>query len=250
VFHSSKLGDYNNAKDEKLLGSLQFLLGIHSNRNHFLIESLDFLLLNMISRKNRQGDNFKKISLTVGLCLGYLLILITSSCIDGEDTVNLEGCPRPKAADALGIKQVFFSPYRMNRYSTSADTVALADFGFNFELDIQVQENPNSGSLPGQAYALSCIQTFTIQNISNISVILTAPFAGLPIGTDISYLLLTPDNERISELRAFENVSVYFGTTLQTTPPNYSQLKTRTFLFLKNGTQTFIDSTSPYLKTN
>lgn len=198
-----------------------------------------------------QSGNFKKVSLTLGICLGYMVLLMASSCIDGEDnTLNLEGCPRPKAADALGIKQVFFSPYRMNRYSTSADTVALAEFGFNFELDIQIQENPNSGSLPGQAYALSCIQAFNIRNISNISVILTAPFAGLPIGTDISYLLLTPDNKRISELREFENVPVYFGTSLQTTPPNYSQLKTRTFLFLKNGTQTFIDSTSPYLKTN
>lgn len=193
---------------------------------------------------------FRKFSLTLGLCIGYLLILINSSCIDSEDTGYLDGCPRGKEADALGIKQIFFSPYKNMRYSTAADTVPLSGFGFNFELDVQVKENPNSGSLPGQAFALSCIQTYTIRNISNISVILTESFAGLPIGTDISYLLVTPDNKRISELREFDNVSVYLGTSLNITPSNYSQLKTRTFLFLKNGTQTFIDSTSPYLKTN
>ncbi|WP_332910445.1 hypothetical protein [Algoriphagus boritolerans] len=126
----------------------------------------------------------------------------------------------------------------------------LSQFGFNFELEIQEKENQNSGSLPGQALALSCIQTYTIRNISNITVVLTEPFAGLPTGTDIAYLLITPDKKRISELREFENVSVYFGSNLEITPPNYSRLKTRTFLFLKNGTRTFIDTTSPYLKTN
>lgn len=182
--------------------------------------------------------------------MGYLLILMTSACIDGEDNEYLDRCPGAKKADALGIKEVFFSPYLNNRYSTATDTVRLSQFGFNFELDIQLKENPNSGALPGQAFALSCIQTFTIRNISNISVILTAPFAGFPIGTDISYLLVTTDGKRLSELREFENISVYFGTSLKTTPTNFSQLKTRTFLFLRNGTQTFIDSTSPLIKTN
>ena len=194
--------------------------------------------------------NLKMGGMTLGLCCGYLLIMLIGSCIESVDPTNLDGCPRPAEADAVGIKQVFFSPYKNQRYATDSDTVNLADFGFNFELDIQVKENPNSGSLPGQAFALSCIQTFNIRNISNITVILTAPFAGLPIGTDISYLLITPDQKQLSELREFENVSVYFGTSLETKPANYSQLKTRMFLFLKNGTQTFIDSTSPYLKTN
>jgi hypothetical protein len=194
--------------------------------------------------------NFKKVSLTLGLCLGYLLILITSACIESEDTDYLDGCPRAKEADAKGIKQVFFSPYKQQRYASASDTVTFSDFRFNFELEIQVKENQNSGSLPGQAFALSCIQIYNVRNISNISVILTAPFAGLPIGTDISYLLITPEEKPISELRQFEKISVYFGSRLNLTPPNYSQLKTRTFLFLKNGTQTFVDSTSPFLKTN
>lgn len=204
----------------------------------------------MVSRSILRKINFKKVALTLCLCMGYLLILITSACIDSEDNGFLDRCPGPKEADALGIKNVFFSPYLNNRYSTPTDTVSLSQFGFNFELDIQIKENPNSGSVPGQAFALSCIETFTIRNISNISVVLTAPFAGLPIGTDISYLLFTSDGKRLSDLREFENVSVYFGTSLKTTPSNFSQLKTRTFLFLRNGTQTFIDSTSPFIKTN
>lgn len=204
----------------------------------------------MVSLSLLRKIELKEVSLTLCLCVGYLLILMTSACIYGEDNGFIDGCPRPKDADALGLKEVFFSPYLNNRYSLAADTVRLSHFGFNFELDIQLKENPNSGSLPGQAFALSCIETFNIRNISNITVVLTAPFAGLPIGTDISYLLFTTDGKRLSDLRDFENVSVYFGTSLKTTPSNFSQLKTRTFLFLRNGTQIFIDSTSPYLKTN
>jgi hypothetical protein len=192
----------------------------------------------------------KKVSLTLGLCLGYLLILITSACIETEDADYFDGCPRAKEADATGIKQVFFSPYQQQRYATASDTVAFSDFRFNFELDIKEKANQNSGSLPGQALALSCIQLYNVRNISNITVVLTAPFAGLPVGTDISYLLITPEEKPISQLRQFEKISVYFGSRLNLTPPNYAQLKTRTYLFLRNGTQTFVDSTSPFLKTN
>ena len=190
---------------------------------------------------------YQKSWATISLCLAYIFFLVLVSCIEEPD-FN-EGCPASKEADAVSIKQVFFSPYKNQRYSTSADTVAFSEFGFNFELEIQEFEAFNLGSLPGQAFALSCVQTYNLRNISNISVVLLAPFAGLPIGTDISYLLITPDGEKISELRDFRNVSVYFGSKLNITPSNYSQLKTRTFLFLRNGTQKVMDSTSPFLKT-
>ncbi|RIW14464.1 hypothetical protein D0X99_12955 [Algoriphagus lacus] len=192
--------------------------------------------------------DYKKAWATVSLCLAYLSVLVLVSCIE-EPEFN-EGCPAPKEADAVSIKQVFFSPYKNQRFASSADTVAFSEFRFNFELEIKEKEAMNSGSLPGQAFALSCIQTYNLRNISNISVILLAPFAGLPTGTDISYLLITPEGEKISELRDFQNVSVYFGSKLNITPSNYSQLKTRTFLFLRNGTQKVMDSTSPFLKTN
>ena len=190
----------------------------------------------------------KKWKATFGLTIGYLFALITFSCVETPELDDL--CPEPAEADAMGIKDVFYSPYSNQRYSSSSDTVPLREFRFNFELEIQRKENPAGGSLPGQAFALSCLETFTIRNISNISVILTAPFAGLPIGTDIAYLLETPEGEKLSEMRTFEGISVYFGTRLTITPENYSQLKTRTFLFLKNGDCSFIDSSSPYLKIN
>ncbi|GMQ27544.1 hypothetical protein [Algoriphagus confluentis] len=192
--------------------------------------------------------NSKKSTATCCLGLAYLLILITSSCVDTPDLNDL--CPNPVEADALSIKEVFYSPYLNQRYASSSDTVSIEQFRFNFELEILRKENPSGGSLPGQAYALSCLETFTLRNISNISVVLTAPFAGLPIGTDIGYLLQTPEGKKIADLRTFDGISVYFGSRLTITPENYSQLKTRTFLFLRNGDRSFIDSTSPYLKIN
>lgn len=196
---------------------------------------------------SRKGMNRKALA-TAGLGFIYLSLLVLASCI--EDPGFNEGCPAPKEADAVSIKSVFFSPYKNQRYATAADTVLFSEFGFNFELEIQELEAFDFRSLPGQAFALSCLQTYNLRNISNITVILSAPFAGLPVGTDISYLLVTPDGEKISELRDFRNVSVYFGSKLNITPSNYSQLKTRTFLFLRNGTQKVVDSTSPFLKTN
>jgi hypothetical protein len=183
------------------------------------------------------------------LCQGYLLLLVFSSCVENELMNPFDGCPSPAAADAVGIKQVFFSPYKNQRYSTPTDTVGISEFRFNFELELKELQNKSTGFLPGNAYALSCLKTYTIRNISNITVLLTEPFAGLPIGTDISYLLELPEGKKLSELRTFDGVSVYFGTQLKIIPENYSQLKTKTFLFLRNGNQFTFDSTSPYLKT-
>ncbi|TDQ19169.1 hypothetical protein DFQ04_0986 [Algoriphagus boseongensis] len=191
---------------------------------------------------------FQKLALTLAISLGYCFLLAFSSCV--EDEYYIEGCPLPTEADAIGIKQVFYGPYTNQRYSTASDTVLLKDFSFNFELEFQAKERASIGSLPGRSFALSCIPTYTVRNISNISVILLEPFAGLPVGTDIGFLLETTEGKKISELRVFEGISVYFGSILKITPQNFSQLKTRTFLFLKNGSRYFIDSSSPVLKTS
>lgn len=45
------------------------------------------------------------------------------------------------------------------------------------------------GKFPGQAYALSCAPAYKFKNISNISIILIAPFTGLQNGTDFSYFI-------------------------------------------------------------
>ncbi len=178
-----------------------------------------------------------------------ILLILISGCIRiEEDPYNR--CPSAIEADAIGIKQVFFSPYRNQAYSLSTDTVSFKDFRFNFELDVKKKENALSQVPQTYAYSLVCEEKYRIQNISNLTVILTAPFAGLPVGTDIAYALRTSDGKRISELRNFEEVSVYFGSSLTLNPEPYSQLKTRIFVFFRNGTQAFLDSTSPYLKTN
>lgn len=176
-----------------------------------------------------------------------LSLLVFGSCVDPPELSDI--CPSPGPADAVGIKNVFYSPYINQRYSTERDTVPFSEFGFNLELEIRKLEANISGSMPGQAFALSCAESFTIRNISNIIVELREPFAGLPTGTDIGYLLVTPEGKKLSELREFENVTVWFGTKLAVTPPNFSQLKTRTFLFLRNGTRYVMESTSPTLKT-
>jgi hypothetical protein len=178
----------------------------------------------------------------LGLLFTFALF---QSCIQvDEDPYNR--CPSPKFANAIGIKQVFFSPYRNQQYATGSDTVSVSDFRYNFQLDIKLIENTNSIE-SNPAYPLVCEETFRIENISNIAVILTAPFAGLPIGADISYALITPDNKNISQLKTFDEVSIYFGAKLSLKPNTISQLKSRIFVFFKDGSRSFLDSTSPFL---
>ncbi len=190
------------------------------------------------------GRNFVRGSLPILAFFNYLFL---HSCIQvKEDPYNQ--CPAPKPATAVGIKEVFFSPYKNQRYSTASDTVPVSKFGYNFQLDIKLIENSSTESIP--AYPLVCEETFQIRNISNISVILTAPFAGLPMGTDFSYALLTPESKSISQLKTFDEVSIYFGTKLTLKPIAVSQLKSRIFVFFKDGSQAHLDATSPYLTTD
>lgn len=181
--------------------------------------------------------------------LGLFFAFATfQSCIQvEEDPYNR--CPSPKPANAIGIKQVFFSPYKNQRYASASDTVPFSEFGYNFQLDLKLIENPlQTESSP--AYPLVCEETFRIENISNIAVILTAPFAGLPTGADISYALITPDDKNISQLKTFDQVSIYFGAKLTLKPNTISQLKSRIFVFFKDGSGSFLDATSPYLTPN
>lgn len=188
----------------------------------------------------------KKLKATLGIIFLYPMFLVLSSCMENE--FYIEGCPLPTQADAKGLAQIFYSPYKNQKYSSSADTVLFNEFRFNIELNILEKERAEAAFIPGKAYALSCMKTYSISNISNFSVILQQPFAGLPVGTDIAYLLESPEGKKLSELREFIEVQVFFSFKLKITPGNYSQLKTRTFLFLKDGSRHSIESTSPYLK--
>ncbi len=186
---------------------------------------------------------------TIAICSFYLSILILGSCVDQLDSDPFGNCPNAKLANAVDLK-VFYSPYENSQYAIEKDTVDFIDFRYNFELMPELVDESSLGNFPGNAYALSCAASFNFKNISNIAVTLLAPFDGLPIGTDISYLLQIDTEITLNKLREFDKQLPIFGAKLNVTPANYEQLKTRTFLFLKDGSKVIVDSTSPFLKVN
>ena len=112
-------------------GTNSFIKRQYSNK--FLKSlSLSMMLTNFFTRKR-----LKKITITLLTCAGYLLLLMTSACIDTDDFDLINGCPLVVDTNAIGIKQVFFSPYKNQHYATATDTVLFSEFGFNFELEIQ-----------------------------------------------------------------------------------------------------------------
>ncbi len=192
----------------------------------------------------------KALSLTFGLSIFYLLVLVTTACETDPSLQNPFGDCGPVAkADAIDIS-VFFSPYENDSYSIESDTVYVDDFAFNFQLIPELQSSSNKGIFPGQAYALSCAELYDFQNISNITVILKKEFNGLPIGTDVSFLLELNDGTTLDKVRDFSKSPTYYMTKLNVSPENFSQLETQTFLFLRDGTQIIVDTTSPYIRTN
>ncbi len=192
----------------------------------------------------------KGLTLTASIFSIQLLLVITSACLS-ESAFNdpFGGCPRSQNADAIDIS-VFYSPFRNTVYASPTDTVNIEEFAFNFELIPELTSSANTGSLPGQAFALSCLPSFNFNNISNISVILKAPFNGLPTGTDISYLLWLPNETSLDDLRDFENTASFFTMSLRVVPENFAQLDTQTILFLRDGSQIVTETTSPVLRTN
>ncbi len=187
--------------------------------------------------------------MTLVVSLVHLLLLVLVSCLDETSIENPFGeCPAPRSANAIGLKNQFF-PYKNSSYSIETDTVLYKEFAIVLELTPELLSDNQVGKFPGQAFALSCAPAYDFRNISNIAIILTAPFAGLQNGTDISYLLELPDNTKLSELRDFQNTSNFFLLTLKKEPANFERLKTKTILFLRNGTQITFDSISPAIET-
>lgn len=191
----------------------------------------------------------KAIKLTAAISAVYLLVLILASCMDETSIEDSFGvCSDAREANAVDIKAQFF-PYKNSRYSIESDTVLISEFAMVLEVTPELLSESQVGKFPGQAFALSCSPLYEFRNISNIAVILTAPFAGIQNGTDISYLLELPIKKRLSEFRDFQNTSNYFLLKLNKTPNNFERLKTKTILFLRNGSQRTFDSTSPAIQT-
>lgn len=178
---------------------------------------------------------------------GFGLFFLVSGCIESIDNAS-DLCLNVPVVEAEGIKRVYFGPFRNQQSATELDTVVVENFGFNLELDLLTDTTQQPDPFFSSTNRIACQGIYTIRNISNISVILLEPFSDLPAGTDISYLLLTPNGQSISQLREFNRVSAYIGARLNFHPEKISRLRTRTFLFLRNGSQVFLDSTSPFLK--
>lgn len=187
--------------------------------------------------------------MTLAISAVHLFLLVMASCMDETSIENPFGeCPSPGNANAKEIKTQFL-PYKNSRYSIETDTVLRSEFAVVLELTPELLSENQVGKFPGQAFALSCAPSYNFKNISNISVILTAPFAGIQNGTDISYLLELPDKTRLSEFRDFQNTSNFFLLKLNKEPSNFERLKTKTILFLRNGTQITFESNSPAIQT-
>ncbi|WP_144604949.1 hypothetical protein [Algoriphagus algorifonticola] len=192
----------------------------------------------------------KSINSTLILCFGYLAFLVGSSCVQEQLPDLYESCPPPRAANAIDLK-VLYLPYINNTYSKSTDTVNSKDFQVVLELEPELlSENSTGSSQLGRAFALSCLPIYDFRNISNIAITLTESYGELQAGSDISYLFENFEGIRLSEIRDFKKFDRLIGLSYKGNISNNSQLKTRTFLFLKNGNQIVVNSSSPILKLN
>ncbi|MBN3581833.1 hypothetical protein JYB64_05495 [Algoriphagus aestuarii] len=192
---------------------------------------------------------YRKSSLTICLFFSYMVLLVFVSCIDQGDANPFGSCPPPRIANAKDL-MVTYAPYENSRYSTEKDTVSFKDFAFNLEIVPEVESETWLRDFPGRTYALSCAMSYNFKNISNIAVTLLAPYQNLPVGTDISYLLKVNEELTLNKLRDFGGLFPNIAMKITLPPSDYEQLKTRTFLFLKDGSKITVDSNSPYLLVN
>jgi hypothetical protein len=193
----------------------------------------------------------KNIQATLLLSFSYMALLVLNACIENVDSNPFGECSKVGLKSNLKDFNILYQPYKNGKSSTEADKVIFMDFRFNFSLTIeQISQSSSTFSFPGNAYALSCAALFDVRNVSNIAIILTAPYEGIQTGTDISYLFEIQNDIRLSEFRDFSKISSIISLTLQRAPTSNTQLKTKTIVFFKNGTQKIVESTSPTLLIN
>ncbi len=193
----------------------------------------------------------KKLQATLLLSLSYMGLLILGACIENVDSNPFGECAKSGLKSNLKDFEVLYEPYKNEKYSAESDQVRFKDFRFNLRLAIeQISQSSITFDFPGNAYALSCAPIYDIRNVSNIAIILAAPYEGIQTGTDISYLFIAQNDIRLSEFRDFSKISNFISLTLQTAPTSKTQLKTKTIVFFKNGTQKLVESTSPTLLLN
>lgn len=158
-------------------------------------------------------------------------------------------CQGPLKANGTDIS-FFYEPYKNNQYVTKSDTVKFEEFTIYMRIDAEfLSESSNTTSFFGAAYALSCAPIIDFQNIQSISMVLLEPYGDKVTGTDISNLVTTHDGIKLSDLKDFYRSMVQYRLTINIVPDHKSQLKTKTILNFKNGTNKIVESTSPVLLT-
>ncbi len=188
--------------------------------------------------------------MTAGIVAAYLSMMIFVACVDDTEVNPFGECGGPSKVNAIDIS-LFYEPYEDNKYASESDTVNLEDFRIFLKIASEtISQSSFTGSFPGTAFALSCAPNLDFQNIASISMTLLAPYGDKEAGTDISSLVTTHDEIKLSDLRDFTGSMGQYRLSIAVQPENESQLKTKTILNLKDGSQKVYESTSPVLLTN
>ncbi|UZD23815.1 hypothetical protein PBT90_10485 [Algoriphagus halophytocola] len=191
-----------------------------------------------------------KFKLTVILMGLYMSMMVLVSCMDEVDPDPMGTCSSTQNANAIDLK-VKYGPYLGSSFATESDKIPFSEFVYYIELFPEViAETKGQAGFPGRAYALSCVAIYNFKNITRIAIELTEPFKEIPAGTDISTLFLNGRQEKLSDMENFEGLTQFLEFKFDFVPENNSQLKTKTILYLNDGTQKSFESTSPVFLTN
>ncbi|WP_425639152.1 hypothetical protein ACPUEN_05730 [Algoriphagus yeomjeoni] len=194
--------------------------------------------------------NAKKLKLTGGVISAYMLLMVFVSCVNDPEINPFGECGGPRKANATDLT-LYYEPSQNSASATESDTVNFKDFNIYLRINWELVSEASTGSsFPGMAFALSCAPNLNFQNITGLRIELLAPYGGQEAGTDISNLVSTHDDIKLSELKDFNGSMGQYRLTVDLEPSNQSQLKTRTVLTLKNGSEKILESTSPVLLTN
>ncbi|SFT53737.1 hypothetical protein SAMN04489724_1209 [Algoriphagus locisalis] len=193
----------------------------------------------------------KRVKLTIAISSAYLSMMILVACVDDSEMNPFGECGGPQKVNATDVS-LFYEPFTNNQYATESDTVDLEDFIIYLRIGSEIVSDRSIGrnNFPGRAYALSCAPNLDFQNIASITMTLLAPYGGKDAGTTISNLVTTHDDIKLSDLRDFNGSTGLYRLTLDLEPEDNSQLKTKTVLKFKNGTEKIFESISPVLLTN
>jgi hypothetical protein len=193
----------------------------------------------------------KNIQTTLLLSFSYMSLFVLGAYIENVDSDTFSECSNVGLKSNLKDFEVLYKPYKNEKYLTEADEVNFKDFRFNLSLTIeQISQSSSNFNFPENTYALSCAEVYEIRKVSNIAIILAAPYEAIQTGTDISYIFKSQNDIRLLEFRDFSKISGFISLILQRFPASNSQLKTKTIVFFKNGTQKIVESTSPTLLIN